>query len=130
MIENLVSHLPHGKEIIAIKEIVKLGEQSIICRVIETGTVFNVIEYIAQAAALGRISTNKNSEKNDPRFKKPKIGMIIKIKEFKVFSHDSCETVECSWSGILTGVYEVEGVAYTKNGELIASTIMTMVESQ
>lgn len=120
MIENPLDYLPHGKEIVAIKDIIKITEQSICCRVLARGSIFNAIEYIAQAAAVGRISNSTT--------KLPRLGMIIRIREFEVFKNEVCETVECVWSGSLTGVYEVQGKAFAKDGKLLASASMTIME--
>ncbi len=119
MIENPISYLPHGEEIVAIKEIVKFEEKNISCKVKASGSQFNIIEYIAQAAAVGRIVN---------AVKKPKLGMIIRIKEFTVFSDQPCELIEANWSESLGGAYEVQGRAFSSQGDLIANALITMME--
>lgn len=128
MIKNPISYLPHGPEIVAIKEILSLGQNSICCSifccsVLAKGSIINSIEYVAQATAVGRISNAKQPEL--------KLGMIIRIKEFEILNaNEICQTVESSWSDSVANVYQTEGKAFSKDGKLLARVVMTMMEHQ
>lgn len=119
---ELSSLFPHGPEIVAIKKIIELKANYIRCLAIGQGSIFNCIEYVAQASALGKIS---NAEKHEI-----KLGMILRIKEFNTYSDNSPEKVivDCYWTDSVNGAYEVKGQVFCESEQLLAQTTMFLLE--
>jgi predicted hotdog family 3-hydroxylacyl-ACP dehydratase len=120
-----VSYLPHGKEIVAIAEIIETTPNSIVCQARGGTTAFHFIESCAQAAAVGRILSAGEQE--------PRFGVILRIKEFSSshFKVDQDLQVSCSWSEAVGNVYEVVGQAQAcKEDQVCARVVMTLMEFQ
>ena len=128
MSASIIQRLPHGHEIVAIDRILSRTENSIRCSAHWDGSAFRTLEYIAQAAAVGRMANGSGQPARS--------GAIVRVRRFELLDMQATESassrmrliLECSWKHTIGQLYEVSGEAILEGGPMLSRVTMTIIE--
>ena len=128
MSASIIQRLPHGPEIVAIDRIISRTENSIRCSAHWDGSAFRTVEYIAQAAAVGRIAGGSGQSARS--------GAIVRVRLFELLDMQAAESaasrtrliLECAFQHTIGQLYEVSGEAILEGGPVLSRVTMTIIE--
>lgn len=115
--------LPHGEELRVVAEVLEHGPASIVCRTVPSApesmcvveadgqrklSPMSFVEYISQAAAIGKIMNSVAAGELLPRH-----GAVVRVRNFN-FAAAPCAVdakleVSATWSSSVAGAFEVKG---------------------